>query len=114
MTSPDHTGTDEPPPQHDPTNHGCEEPWVGVPAGLLGRAIELLDVCDELLNRPGHKLIDAQIKAVINRYQPTKVDILRWFHHGLAATAADLQELLDDSYIIVDPTLRGRPAPHYR
>lgn len=87
---------------------------VDVPAGLLGQAIEPLDLCDELLNRPGHRLIDAKVSAVISRYRRANAETLRWFHDGLGITAAELRELLDDRGIAVDPTLRGRPAPHYR
>jgi hypothetical protein len=90
------------------------EPVVDVPAGILGQAIELLDLCDELFNRPGNKLTDIQISAVIGRYQRANTEILRWFHDSLGSTATGLQELLDDRGITVDLTLRGRPAPHYR
>jgi hypothetical protein len=101
------------PSDHDPTEHGlCDEPNVEVPAGLLGQAIELLDLCDELLNQPGHDLIDAQVHVVTNRYRHTDPDTLRWFYDGLAATANDLQNLLDTMGIIVDPILRGRPHHH--
>jgi hypothetical protein len=91
-----------------------EEPMVDVPAGLLGQAIELLDLCDELCNRPGHQFVDTRVSAMIGRYQRANTQILRWFHDTLGATATGLQELLDDRGITVDPTLRGRPAPHYR
>jgi hypothetical protein len=58
------------PSDYDPAECGlCDEPMVEAPAGLLGQAIELLDLCDELLNQPGHNLIDAQVRAVISRYR---------------------------------------------
>jgi hypothetical protein len=114
MTGPEDIDLDEWP-QDQTTDHiGGAEPVVGVPAGLLGQAIELLDLCDELCNRPGTRHLDAHISAVINRYQRANVVTLRWFHVGLGATAHGLQELLDDTGVIVEPTLRGRPAPHYR
>jgi hypothetical protein len=101
-----------PPDQH-PAGHGPgDEPLLEVPAGLLGQAIELLDICDELLNHPGPDLTDSQVGAVIGRYRHPASEMLRWFHDGLGATAADLQDLLDAAGVIVDLTLRGRPAHH--
>lgn len=116
MTSPDHSASEWPPDQDDPTDHSflTAEPVVDVPAGLLGTAIELLDLCDELVNRPGSNVTDTRISAVIGRYQRATTGILRWFHDGLGVTAFELQQLLDDRGIIVEPTLRGRPAPHHR
>jgi hypothetical protein len=94
--------------------HSCDEPFVAVPAGLLGQAIELLELCDQLLNHPGHHLIDARAQAVINRYgTPPSATAVRWFHDSLAATAGDLQDHLDAQGIVVDPTLRNRPARHH-
>ncbi len=116
MNSPDDSKHERPSEQDASEEYGsaCEEPAVDVPAGLLGQTIELLDLCDELFNRPGSRHVDAHISAVINRYQPTAAATLRWFHDGLGITATDLQQLLDDRGIIVEPTLRGRPLPHYR
>ena len=94
-------------PGYDPGEYGlCDEPLVEVPAGLLGRAVELL-------NRPGHYLIDATVRALINRYPHPALDIVRWFCDGLGATSTssdlqDLQDLLDTAGIVVDPT----PAHH--
>jgi hypothetical protein len=102
------------PPDPYPAEHGLyDEPTVQVPVGLLGQAIELLDLCDELLNHPGHTLIDAHVRTVVNRYHTTP-HTLRWLYDGLGATAGDLQDLLDTMGIIVDPTLRGRPTHHRR
>lgn len=117
MNSPDDHNKHQRPSEQDASDEyrsACEEPVVDVPAGLLGQAIELLDLCDELFNRPGSRHLDAHVGAVINRYQRTGVATLRWFHNGLGITATDLQELLDDRGIIVEPTLRGRPLPHHR
>jgi hypothetical protein len=115
MNSPGHSD-DEWPNQDDPTDYSflTAEPIVDVPAGLLGTAIELLDLCDELFNRPGSNAIDAQITAVIRRYQQPDAATLRWFHDSLVTTAHRLQQLLDDSGIIVEPALHTRPAPHHR
>jgi hypothetical protein len=116
MTSPNDT-IDEWPPDKDPTDYSflTTEPMVDVPAGLLGTAIELLDLCDELVNRPGSSITDAWTSAVIGHYQrATTTTILRWFHDSLGVTAFELQQLLDDRGIIVEPTLRGRPTPHHR
>jgi hypothetical protein len=115
MTGPEDTSADQWPSDQGPADYGLgDEPRVDVPAGLLGQAVELLDLCDELLNRPGHRLLDAKVSAVISRYQRANAETLRWFHDGLAITAAELHELLHDRGITVDPTLRGRPGPHYR
>lgn len=129
MTRPDDTSDgwpldDECPPEdqwppHDwgPTDYSVvgAEPIVGVPAGVLGTAIELLDLCDEMFNRPGSKALDVHVSAVLCRYERrTSVTTPRWFHDGLGITAWRLRELLDDDGIAVEPTLRGRPGPHYR
>lgn len=101
------------PPEQDPAGHGVDdEPIVEVPAGLIGWAAELLDLCDELLNRPGHNHIDARIRAMIRRYQPADTAALRQFHDGLAIAAHDLQQLLDDRNIVIDSAIAGRPRPH--
>jgi len=94
----------------DPANGDADEPTVDVPAGLLRQAIELLGLCDDLINHPGHDTIDDRIRTVINRHQPSGAATLRWFHHSLGAAAADLQELLDDTGIIVEAEIRGRPG----
>jgi hypothetical protein len=116
MTSPQDTTPDKQPPDQEPTYPSvlAAEPLVDVPAGLLATAIELLDLCDELLNHPGSNTTDAKVAAVINRYQRATTTILRWFHDGPCITTYELQELLDDRGIIVEPTLRGRPTPHHR
>ncbi|HZM76824.1 MAG TPA: hypothetical protein VFC19_13910 [Candidatus Limnocylindrales bacterium] len=121
MTSPDDTNTAKPPhewpPDHDdPTDYNPlnAEPIVGVPAGLLATAIELLDLCDELINRPGSNALDAKVATVIRRYQRADLATLRWFHDGLRITAWRMQELLDNCGIVVDPELRHRAAPHHR
>jgi hypothetical protein len=77
----------------------------------LSSTSRAIDLCDELFNRTGSRHLDAHVGAVINRYQRTGVATLRWFHDGLGITATELQELLDDRGIIVEPTLRGRPFP---
>jgi hypothetical protein len=95
----------------DPTGPGgCGDyqPTVGVPAGLIGTAIELLDLCDEVFNRPGTKTLDARVTAVISRYQRADVAILRWFLDGLAITAGRLNGLLEDEGIVIEPELHGR------
>jgi hypothetical protein len=87
-----------------------EEPHVDVPAGLLGRAIELLDLLDELLNRPGHDCIDAHLRDLVARDEHTiGATTTRWAHEALPATADELQTLLDITGIVVEPTLRHRP-----
>jgi hypothetical protein len=90
-----------------------EEPNVDVRAGLLGDAIELLELCDELINHPGHDRIDARLRqlSVPPRHSVTGV---RWPHEALAATASELQSILADAGIIVEPTLRGRRRRHHR
>ena len=99
----------------DPCNDGLltEEPEVGVPAGLVATAVELLDLCDELFNRPGGDALDARLVGVIRRRRPADVVTLRWFRDGLGVTALRLQELLDDRGIIVDPhpALPARSGP---
>jgi hypothetical protein len=113
----DTTPNDDWPPEPWPHDHGdltgfddCDdyEHTVDVPAALIGTAIELLNLCDELFNRPGSKAIDARVAAVISRYQPTDLAILRWFHDGLAITAGRLNELLEDEGIVIEPELHGR------
>jgi hypothetical protein len=101
---------DEPPNDRDPTDDsiGGAEPIVGIPAGLLGTAIELLDLCDELFNHPGSKALHAHVATVIGRDQRADVAILRWFHDGLGITAWRLLELLEDDGIVVEPDLPGR------
>jgi hypothetical protein len=101
------------PPASDPRPHRAsldpgQEPSVAVPAGLVGLAVELLDLCDELLNRPGHDCIDAQVHALTSHYQHRQpATAAQWLHTALGATAEDLQAHLDDEHIIVEPTLRG-------
>jgi hypothetical protein len=73
-----------------------EEPYVEVPAGLLGRAVELLEFCDELINYPNRR---------------SAVGI-RSAQESLAATATELQHVLDSAGIVVEPTLRFRPHRH--
>jgi hypothetical protein len=109
MTGPDGTN-DKRLPAGDPTDYSivAAEPVVGVPAGLLGTAIELLDLCDEVFNRPGSNALDARITAVIRRYQRADVATLRWFHDELGITAWHLHELLDDQGIVAEPELHGR------
>jgi hypothetical protein len=121
MTSPADTHIDEPPPDEwpaeerppdddDPTDYKIvsAEPIVGVPAGLIGTSIELLDLCDELFNRPGSNALDARVAAVIRRYQNADVATLRWFHDGLGITAHRMHQLLDECGIVVEPELHGR------
>jgi hypothetical protein len=94
---------------------GTEEPEVGVPAGLVAAAVELLDLCDEVFNRPGSDALDARLVAVVRRRRPADVATLRWFRDGLGVTALRLRELLDERGIIVDPhpAFAARPR-HYR
>ena len=118
MTSPQDTIPDDwppgpgpdqwPPDGQNPT--GCDdvEPMVDVPAGLIGTAIELLDLCDELFNHPGSKALDTTVAAVIGRYQRADLATLRWFHDGLGITAGRLHELLEDEGIVIEPELHGR------
>jgi hypothetical protein len=115
MNSPNHSGDIWPDPE-DPADYNmlAAGPIVGVPEGLLGTAVELLDVCDELFNRPGNGALGAKVAAVIRRYQPADVATLRWFHDGPCITAYDLQELLNDRGIHVDAAFRSRPTPHHR
>ena len=95
------------------TDYNVVEPTLDVPAGLIGTAIELLDLCDELFNRPGSKTLDARVAAVIGRYQCADVAALRWFHDGLGITAGRLHELLEDDGIVIEPELHGRHGPLY-
>jgi hypothetical protein len=121
VTSPNDTIPDDRPPAPDPDPRppddrdlidcdGCDnsEPMVDVPAGLIGTAIELLDLCDELFNRPGSKALDTTVAAVIGRYQRADIATVRWFHDGLSITAWRLHELLEDQGIVIEPELHGR------
>ena len=126
MTSPDDTIPDDWPPDPDPdqwppddwnpTDYNVigAEPVVDVPAGLIGTAIELLDLCDELFNRPGSNALHTRVTAVIGRYQHADVATLRWFHDGLGITAGRLHELLEDQGIVVEPELHGRHGQLHR
>lgn len=73
-----------------------EEPYLDVPAGLLGRAIDLLEYCNELLNHPDRRTVDT-----------------RRLHENLAATAIEMQDALDSAGIVVEPTLGLRPHRHH-
>jgi hypothetical protein len=120
VTGPDETIPDDWPPDQGtdprpldgwkPTGHAIvgAEPVVDVPAGLIGTAIELLDLCDELFNRPGSNALDTRIAALIGRDQRADSATLRWFHDGLGTTAWRLHELLEDQGIVVEPELHGR------
>jgi hypothetical protein len=118
VTSPDDTIPDDwppdpgpaqwPPDDWNPTDCDVAEPMVDVPAGLIGTAIELLDLCDELFNRPGSKALDTTVAAVIGRYQRADIATVRWFHDGLSITAWRLHELLEDQGIVIEPELHGR------
>jgi hypothetical protein len=120
MKGPPDTIPDDWPPEPDPDQwppDNCNptdstligaEPVVDVPAGLIGTAIELLDLCDEVFNHPGSNALDTKVAAIIGRYQHADVATLRWFHDGLAITAGHLCELLEDQGIVVEPELHGR------
>jgi hypothetical protein len=41
------------------------EPCLDVRAGLIGQAIELLALCDDLLNHPDHDRIDARLRQIV-------------------------------------------------
>jgi hypothetical protein len=82
-----------------------EEPYVDVRAGLLGDAIELLELCDELINHPGHDRIDARLRQLAGPPRYSVTGIL-WPHKALAATATELHSILDSAGISVEPTLR--------
>jgi len=98
----------------EPTDCDDVEPVVDIPAGLIGTAIELLDLCDEVFNHPGSKALDARVAAVIGRYdQRADVAILRWFHDGLGITAERLHERLEHEGIVVEPELHGRRGMLY-
>ena len=88
-----------------------EEPYVDVRVGLVGNAIELLELCDELVNHPGHSRIDARLHQIAGPHAYT-VSGIRWPHEAFAATANELQNVLDAAGIIVEPTLRGRTRRH--
>jgi hypothetical protein len=90
-----------------------EEPYVDVRVGLLGNAIELLELCDELVNHPGHSRIDARLRQIAG---PCRHDIsgIRWPHEAFAATANELQTILDTAGIIVEPTLHLRTHRHHQ
>ena len=75
-----------------------EEPYVEVRAGLLGRAIELLEYCDELINHSDGRPAVA----------------IRWLRENLAATATELQNVLNCAGIVVEPTLRIRTHRHHQ
>jgi hypothetical protein len=118
VTGPDDTIPDDwppdpgpaqwPPDDWNPTDCDVAEPMVDVPAGLIGTAIELLDLCDELFNRPASKALDTTVAAVIGRYQRADIATVRWFHDGLSSTAWRLHELLEDQGIVIEPELHGR------
>ena len=87
-----------------------EEPLVEAPAGLLGVAAELLALCDELVNHPGHETIDAEIRALLCRHRYDPAATSDQLHTALTATAGDLQHLLRNQGIIVDSLFTGHPA----
>jgi len=111
--SPDLSPGQWPPDDLQPTDCDDVEPMVDVPAGLIGTAIELLELCDELFNRPGSKTLDTTVAAVLGRYQRADVATLRWFHDGLGMTAGRLHELLEHEGIVVEPELHGRHGQLY-
>lgn len=90
------------------TDHSDMEPIVGVPLGLLGTAIELLDFCDEVFNRPGSKAVDSHLAAVIRRYERPDITTLRWLNDGLGITAWRLLERMENEGMMVEPELPGR------
>src|SRR4051812_35276343 len=53
---------------HLPTD---DEPYVDVRAGLVGDAIELLELCDELVNSPGHSRIDVRLRQIAGPHRYT-------------------------------------------
>jgi hypothetical protein len=114
-TTPDDHWPPEPWPRDDADltgfdDHDDYEHTVDVPTELIGTAIELLDLCDEVFNRPGSKALDARIAAVIGRYQHADLATLRWLHDGLAITAGRLNQLLEDESIVIEPELHGRSS----
>ena len=90
-----------------------EEPYLDVRVGLLGDAIELLELCDELVNHPGHGRIDARLRQIAGPH-PYTISGIRWPHEAFAVTADELQNILDTAGIIVEPTLRGRTRRHHQ
>jgi hypothetical protein len=90
-----------------------DEPYVDVRAGLVGDAIELLELCDELVNHPGHSRIDVRLRKIAGPHRYT-ISGIRWPHEAFAVTADELQNILDTAGIIVEPTLRGRTRRHHQ
>jgi hypothetical protein len=90
-----------------------DEPYVDVRAGLVGDAIDLLELCGELVNHPGHSRIDARLRQIAGPHRYT-ISGIRWPHEAFAATADELQSILDTAGIIVEPTLRGRTSRHHQ
>jgi hypothetical protein len=82
------------------------EPYLDVRAGLIGQAIELLALCDDLLNHSDRDRVHAQVRQVAGP-QLTRSGS-KWPHDALVATARELQGILDSAGIVVDPTLRRR------
>jgi hypothetical protein len=74
-----------------------DEPHLDVPAGLLGRAIELLGYCNELFNQADRPAVGT-----------------RRVNDHLATTAIEMQALLDNAGIVVDPTLPGSTRRHHQ
>jgi hypothetical protein len=98
--------------QDDDPTPDDEEPYVDVRVGLVGDAIELLEFCDGLVNHPGHDRIDARLRQLAGPHRHTVAGV-RWPHEAFAATADELQSILDTAGIIVEPTLPGRTRRHH-
>lgn len=89
------------------TGHTADaEPHVDTPAGLPGAAAELLTLCDQLLNHPGHDTIAAQLHALLRRHRcPNPAATSRRLRTTLTTIAAELHRHLHDQGIIVDHIL---------
>jgi hypothetical protein len=89
-----------------PSHDHDDEPYLDVRVGLIGQAIELLALCDDLLDHSHRDRVDARVRQIGSELTRGGS---KWPHDALVGTARELQSILDDAGIVVDPTLRRQP-----